>query len=73
MSTHVHYDNYSDRFVYNLITIQKVSKNELIAKVYQSLILLRNHARENHLTQIFILRLGIGLDTIPWQAVKQIF
>ena len=33
-SIHVHYDSYLDRFVYNLITKQKVSKNELIAKVY---------------------------------------
>ena len=71
-SIHVHYDSYSDRFVYNLIIKQKVSKNEVIAKVYQSLILLRNHAVENHLTPIFVPRLGIGLDVVPWQAVKQI-
>ena len=72
-SIHVHLDSYLDRFVYNLIIKQKFSKNELIAKVYQSLILLRNHAVENHLTQIFVPRLGIGLDVVPWQAVKQIF
>ena len=72
-SIHVHYNRYSDRFVYNPITKQKVSKNELIANVYQSLILLRNHFVENHLTQIFVPRLGIGLDAVPWHVVKQIF
>ena len=52
---------------------KKILKDELIAKVYQSLILLRNHAVANHLTQIFVPRLGIGLDAVPWKVVKQIF